>query len=388
MKKICVFIGSRANYASILETLHKIKINKKLKLQIVVGASALSEKFGNVSKIIKKDGFNLDGKIHSLIEGESHISMAKTIGITLNDSVTILSKLKPDICLVIGDRSEVLGFAIASVYLNIKLSHTMGGELSGTIDESARHAISKLAHIHFTASSSATRRLLSMGENKKNIYQTGCPRIDRVKNILKNKLILDKKIRKELKSGVGEKLIDINNDFILTSFHPVTTETNNYLNAEILLKTLIKINLPTIILWPNADGGSNIISKCYRKYREKKLTKNISFYKNFSFESYIYLMKKTKLIIGNSSSGIREASFIGTKCINIGSRQNDRDRGSNIIDIEKLHSVDELFKIIKKNLNKNNKKISKIYGDGNASKKIISVLIKEKTDLQKKWFEN
>ena len=95
MKKICVFIGSRANYASILETLHKIKINKKLKLQIVVGASALSEKFGNVSKIIKKDGFNLDGKIHSLIEGESHISMAKTIGITLNDSVTILSKSVP-----------------------------------------------------------------------------------------------------------------------------------------------------------------------------------------------------------------------------------------------------------------------------------------------------
>ena len=388
MKKICVFIGSRANYASILETLHKIKLNKKLKLQIVVGASALSEKFGNVSKIIKKDGFNLDGKIYSLIEGESHIAMAKTIGITLGDSVTILAKLKPDICLVVGDRSEVLGFSIACVYLNIKLSHTMGGELSGTIDESARHSISKLAHIHFTASSSATRRLLSMGENKKNIYQTGCPRIDRVKSILKNKLAIDKKIRNELKSGVGEKIININNDFILASFHPVTTEADNYLNAEILLKTLIKINIPTIILWPNADGGSNIISKCYRKYREKKLTKNISFYKNFSFEAYIYLMKKTKLIIGNSSSGIREASFIGTKCINIGSRQNDRDRGSNVIDIPRLYSVNELFKVIKKNLNKNNKKISKIYGDGNASKKIINVLIKEKTDLQKKWFEN
>ena len=222
-----------------------------MKLQIIVGASALSEKFGNVSKLIKRDGFKINSEIYSLIEGESHISMTKTIGITLVDAVNCLSNIRPDIALVIGDRSEVLGFAIACVYLNIKLAHTMGGEISGTIDESARHAITKLAHIHFTACSSATRRLLAMGENKKNIYQTGCPRIDRVKKLLKNKDKLYTNVIKEISSGVGKNSIKLYKDFILASFHPVTTENDNYKNAKILIETLSKIGMQTIILWPN-----------------------------------------------------------------------------------------------------------------------------------------
>ena len=312
MKKVCVFIGSRANYASIASTLYELKAHKNVKLQIIVGASALSEKFGNVSKLIKRDGFKINSEIYSLIEGESHISMTKTIGITLVDAVNCLSNIRPDIALVIGDRSEVLGFAIACVYLNIKLAHTMGGEISGTIDESARHAITKLAHIHFTACSSATRRLLAMGENKKNIYQTGCPRIDRVKKLLKNKDKLYTNVIKEISSGVGKNSIKLYKDFILASFHPVTTENDNYKNAKILIETLSKIGMQTIILWPNADGGSNEIAKCYRTFREKNICKNMSFYKNFSFESYIYLMHKSSLIIGNSSSGVREGSFIGT----------------------------------------------------------------------------
>lgn len=387
MKKVCVFIGSRANYASITSTLYELKAHKELNLQIIVGASALSEKFGNVSKLIKRDGFKINSKIYSLIEGESHISMTKTIGITLVDAVNSLSNLKPDIALVIGDRSEVLGFAIACVYLNIKLAHTMGGEVSGTIDESARHAITKLAHIHFTACSSATKRLLAMGEDKKNIHQTGCPRVDRVKQLLKNKTILYKKVRKEISSGVGKNFINLKKDFILTSFHPVTTENNNYKNAEILIKALSKIGMQTIILWPNSDGGSDEIAKCYRVFREKNICKNISFYKNFSFESYIYLMHNCSLIIGNSSSGVREASFIGTPCINLGSRQNDRDRGDNILDVPELISIDHLSKVIKNNLNKRKKK-SSIYGFGNASKKITKVILREKANIQKKWNDN
>ena len=313
--------------------------------------------------------------------------MTKTIGQTISESVNVLEKSNPDWVLVIGDRYEVLGFTISAAYMNFRIAHTMGGEISGTIDESARHAISKFAHLHFTACKSATERLISMGENKKNIIQTGCPRIDEVKKILSIKS-KPKFFDKEILKGVGIKKNIVQNKFVLLSFHPVTTESKNYHNLEVILKFLINLKIHVIVLWPNADAGSDKISKCYRHYRENKKLKNFSFYKNFSFQNYIYLMSKCLFLIGNSSSGVREGSFIGCRTINVGSRQNNRDIGSNLIQVDDPLTVKKLKNSFNKLIEKKNIIKEDIYGKGNSAKKIVSEILKNNTNIQKKWNKN
>tara|TARA_B100000989_G_scaffold298627_1_gene288820 strand:- start:1917 stop:3077 length:1161 start_codon:yes stop_codon:yes gene_type:complete len=386
LKKVLVFIGSRANYASSKSLLIELKKNKKINLIIVLAASALSEKFGNLEKIIKNDGFSIKYRVFSLFEGENHKAMTKTIGQTITDSVVVLEISNPDWVVVIGDRNEVLGFTICAAYMNFKIAHTMGGEVSGTIDESARHAISKLSHLHFTACSSATKRLKMMGENKKNIIQSGCPRIDEVKKILRSKK--PKIFDKEMINGVGKKFKIKKNKFILLSFHPVTTETLNYSNLEKILIYLAKLNINVVVLWPNSDAGSDQISKCYRSYREKKMLENFSFYKNLSFESYIYLMSKCLFLIGNSSSGVREGSFIGCKVINIGSRQNNRDIGDNLIHVKEPITKNKISNACNKILKKRSIKKKFIYGKGNASKIIVNKILNSNINQQKEWIEN
>ena len=189
MKKISVFIGSRANYSSIKSVLFAIKKSKKLDLKIILGASALVSKYGELEKIILKDGFRIDTKIMNLVEGENPLSMSKTIGIGIIELSTILNKIKPDFVITVGDRYETLATSISSVLSNFRLIHTMGGEITGTIDESIRHATSKLAHLHFVATKKARERVIKLGEDPRYVFNVGCPRIDLVKNILKKGII-------------------------------------------------------------------------------------------------------------------------------------------------------------------------------------------------------
>ena len=185
MKKILIFLGSRANYASIKSVLKHINLNKKLKLTIVIGASAVIPKYGNLEAILLKDGFKIDKKLFFLIEGESPLTMAKSTGLGLIELSVCMQELKPDLVLTVGDRFETMATTLASAYMNIPLAHTMGGEISGTIDESIRHAVTKFANIHFPASKESAKRIHKLGENKKNIFHVGCPRIDLVADVLK-----------------------------------------------------------------------------------------------------------------------------------------------------------------------------------------------------------
>lgn len=372
MKKILVFIGSRANYSSIKSVLIEIKKSKKLKLFIILGSSGVISKYGNLERIIRKDGFKISKKIFFLIEGETPLTMAKSTGLGLIEIASSLNEIKPDIALTIGDRFETMATTLASAYMNIGLAHTMGGEITGTIDESIRHATTKFAHLHFPASKDAYKRILKLGENPKNVHLVGCPRIDLIKKVLKKNKISE--MNKYLfKFGVGDKL-NLNEPFVIISQHPVTTE---YKSAEeqILntLKAVNKIKTQVIVLWPNPDAGSALISKGIRKWREKYNNKNnkIHFFKNLEPEEYIQLMSKTACLIGNSSSGIRDGAFIGTPVVNIGSRQSKRERAKNVIDSS--NKVNDIYSKIKKQFGKKFNR-SKMYGDGNAGKRIVKVL--------------
>ena len=382
MKKILIFLGSRANYASIKSALHHINLNKKLQLSIVLGASAVIPKYGNLEAILKKDGFKIDKKLFFLIEGESPLTMAKSTGLGLIELSMCMQELKPDIVLTVGDRFETMATTLASVYMNIPLAHTMGGEISGTIDESIRHAVTKFANIHFPASKESATRIYKLGESKKNIFHVGCPRIDLVVQVLKknNLAEINKRIFKE---GVGDYL-DLTKPFLIVSQHPVTTEyENTEKHFSNTLRAVQKVGMQTIFLWPNADAGSGKIALSIRKLREKKEEMKSHFFKNLAAEDYLKLMQKTSCLVGNSSSGIREGAFIGTPVVNIGSRQAGRERGKNVIDCS--NKVEDIYKSIITQLKKKKYKSSKIYGDGKSGQRISRILANlNKIKTQKK----
>lgn len=381
IKKICVFIGSRANYSSIKSVMMEIKKIKKLQLQIILGASAILNKYGELEKLIKKDGFKINKKIFFLIEGENPVTMSKSTGLGLIGISEAFDDLKPDLVITIGDRFETMATTLAAAYMNIPLAHTMGGEVTGTIDESIRHAVTKFSHLHFPASKNAAERIYKLGENKKSIFNFGCPRIDLIKQELKKNKI-DEINRNIFNEGVGRKL-DLKKPFLIVSQHPVTTEYgDSEKQITNTLKAVSRTNLQTIVLWPNADAGSDDIARGIRKWREKFNTDKMHFFKNLKTEYYIQLLNHTSCLIGNSSSGIRDGAYIGTPVVNIGSRQNSRERSNNVKDVG--YNENDIFNAIKFQLKKKYKS-STLYGSGDAAIKIVKKLTSIKSIiLQKK----
>ncbi len=368
-KKICVAINNRANYARIKSLLIEIKKNKNFELQILLGASAILSRFGKLDNILKKDGFNKFKKIYSIVEGENLTTMAKSTGLSIIEITTFFENYRPDGVIVVADRFENLSVAIAASYLNIPLIHIQGGEVTGSIDEKVRHAITKLSDIHFVSTKRSKDFVIKMGENKKSVFLTGCPSIDIAFSARSG---LPKNFFK-INKGVGN-VPKFNEKYIVVMQHPETTKFNKTHNQiRQTIEAIVKLkNIKVVWLWPNIDAGSDIISNQLRIIREKKLMTNISFFKNFTPEEYIKLIYNCECLVGNSSSGIREGSFLSIPVVNIGFRQKNRERGSNVIDV--AHNKNEIYKAIKKQMNKKKINQSFIYGNGFAYKKMIKIL--------------
>jgi len=379
-RKICVVIGSRANYSSIMSVMRAIDLNPNLELQVVACASAILDRYGSVVDLIEYDGFEVNARVFMLIEGETPTTMAKSTGLGLLELPTVFEKLHPDIVLTVGDRFETMATTLAAAYMNLGLAHTMGGEVSGTIDESIRHAVTKFAHIHFPACSEARDRIIKMGERSEDVYLVGCPRIDLVAKELKNNFdCLGSNLFLE---GVG-RTIDLNKPFLLLSQHPVTTEYGDGERQITETYNAIRdIGLPAIALWPNADAGSEDISRGMRKFRERFNDSNIHYFKNLPTKVYIDLMRRTACLIGNSSSAIREGSFIGTPSVNIGSRQEMRQRGSNVIDVD--HNSSAIADAISIQVHHGPFPSEPIYGDGKAGERIANILENCQIHIQKR----
>ena len=270
--------------------------------------------------------------------------MAKSTGLAIIEISSALKELKPDLVITVGDRYETIATAISSSYMNIPLAHTMGGEVSGTIDENVRHAVTKFSNIHFAATALAKKNIIKMGENKNYVFNVGCPRIDEVKNLINNsKFDLNKIINKY---GVGSD-INTNKPFITIMNHPVTTEYGTGENQiSKILKVVNNIDVQKIIFWPNPDAGSEDISRGIRKWREKYGDSKTRYIKNLEQKYFYNLLNKTLCLIGNSSSGVREGCYIGLNNICIGSRQSGREIGKNTIMIENDEKI--LFNVLKK----------------------------------------
>jgi UDP-hydrolysing UDP-N-acetyl-D-glucosamine 2-epimerase len=305
--------------------------------------------------------------------------MAKTTGLGILDLSQEFLRIKPDVVVTVADRFETLGTAIAASYMNITLAHTQGGEITGSIDESVRHACSKLAHIHFPATSEAKEVLLQMGEDENTIFLVGCPAID----LAKDTPFENVSTILERYSGVGFE-INPNEPFLLVSQHPVTTEHLN--SRDQINETLIaveKTGLQAIWLWPNIDSGSDAISKKLREHRETHPDSKIHFYRNFSAEDYVNLMRNTSCIIGNSSSGIRESSFLGVPSVVVGNRQQGRQHGRNVISVGNDSNL--ILSAIEEQLNHGKYEADYIFGSGDSGKQIVKVLKYIELNVQKKF---
>ncbi|WP_045221192.1 UDP-N-acetylglucosamine 2-epimerase [Desulfonatronum thioautotrophicum] len=380
MRKICVVIGSRANYSSIKSAMKAIQDHPGLELQLIAGASAILDRYGAVVDLIERDGFTPNARMFMLIEGETPATMAKSTGVGLMELPTLFEMLCPDIVLTVGDRFETMATTLAAAYMNLPIAHTMGGEVTGTIDESIRHAVTKFAHIHFPASADARDRIIHLGERPEAVHLVGCPRIDLVARTLEQ----DKAngLQEIFLEGVGTEL-DLSKPFVIVSQHPVTTEYGEgERQITATLEAVRSLAIPAIVLWPNPDAGSDDIARGIRKWREQGKAVNMRFFKNLPTDTYIRLMARTACLVGNSSSGIREGAFIGTPVVNIGSRQVMRERGANVMDVP--HDRDAIAEALCRQVKVGRYPSEPVYGDGTAGQKIAGVLAACSWNIQKR----
>jgi UDP-hydrolysing UDP-N-acetyl-D-glucosamine 2-epimerase len=381
VRKVCAVVGSRANYSSIKSAMRAIQDHPDLELQLIVGASAILDRYGAVVDLIEADGFTPAARLHMLVEGETPATMAKSTGLGLIELPTVFSSLDPDVVITVGDRFETMATTLAAAYMNIPIAHTMGGEVTGTIDESIRHAVTKFAHVHFPASEDAKARILKLGERPEHVHMVGCPRIDLVADILATdaKPAVDDRVFAE---GVGDD-IDLDRPFVLVSQHPVTTEYGS--GEEQITATLEAVagtGLQAIVLWPNADAGSDDISRGIRKWREQGRDEGMHFFKNLPVATYVKLMARAACLVGNSSSGVREGAYIGTPVVDIGTRQNGRERGANAV--SSTNDRDAIAEALAAQIAHGRYPMDATYGDGHAGQRIADVLAAtDHVDVQK-----
>jgi UDP-hydrolysing UDP-N-acetyl-D-glucosamine 2-epimerase len=379
VRAVCVVVGSRANYSSIKSAMRAIREHPELRLQLVVGASALLDRYGTVLDLIERDGFEPDERVFMLIEGETPSTMAKSTGLGLLELPTAFERLRPDVVVTVGDRFETMATALAASYMNIPLAHTMGGEVSGNIDESIRHAVTKFAHLHFPACSDAAERIIRMGEHPDTVHVVGCPRMDLVAEVLADG-------RDGLSDlfdvGVGGRF-SLDEPFLIVSQHPVTTEYGHGVGQITeTLRAVQELELPAIVLWPNADAGSEHVAAGIRRFREHNDDTKLHFFKNLPTGDYVKLMARTACLVGNSSSAIREGSFIGTPAVNIGPRQEGRQRGSNVLDVD--YDRGQVADAVRQQIEHGPYDREPIYGDGRAGERIAAVLAEREVSIHKR----
>ena len=370
-RKVCVVVNSRANYGRIKSFMQAACDHPGLELQLIVGASALLYRFGSVIDIIRKDGFKPDAIVHSIVEGETPITMAKSVGLGTIELASQFQALAPDVVLTVADRFETIASAIAASYMNIPVAHTQGGEVTGSIDENVRHAITKLSHIHFPATERARDFLIRMGEHPDTVHLTGCPSIDL---LVDADLSLPADIFHRYR-GVGAH-IDVSKPYIVVMQHAVTTEYGDgFAQINATLEAVDRVGrrgMQVVWLWPNADAGSDDVAKGLRVFRERRNPNYLALIRNFEVEDYARILNNAACIAGNTSSGLREGAFLGTPCVNIGSRQRNRERALNVIDVP--YDADAIYAGIAHQLSNGRYPQSLLFGDGHAGKRIAEIL--------------
>ncbi len=366
-RKVCVVLVDRANYGRMKPVMQAIREREGLQLQVLATGTMVLERFDQPVNVVRGDGFTIDGEIYIELEGSTPTTMAKSIGFGLVEFASEFHRLKPDVVVLIGDRYEALAAAIAAAYMNITLVHIQGGEVSGSIDESARHAISKFAHFHFPSTARSAEYLVRMGERPDTILGTGCPSSDIAGS-------LDLQLTSEIVNARGAGVeIDVARPFLLVVFHPTTTEFGGeQRQMQVLMSALDSIGMQTLLLWPNIDAGSDHISKVIRVFRTQERPKPpwLRTMTNLTPENYLRVLAATACAVGNSSSFVRDAGYFGTPIVLVGNRQNGRETDEHVIRVGV--EMDTIVSTIQKQLAHGRYRPSTLYGDGQVAQRIAA----------------
>jgi UDP-hydrolysing UDP-N-acetyl-D-glucosamine 2-epimerase len=352
-------------------------------LQLVVAASALLDRTGRVVETIKRDGFEIDAEVSSLVEGDDSANMVKTTALTMLDLTSVFSRLQPSVVLTIADRYETIATSIAASYMRIPLAHLQGGEISGNIDERVRHANTKLADLHFVATRHSYARVLAMGEDPRTIHLTGCPSVDLANGLTPESRLGFDPFAKY--GGVGD-LDDLGDGYLVVLQHPVTNESQ-MARAHVTetLEAVVSVNLPTLWFWPNVDSGADQTSKAIRSFRERSRNSNLRFFKSMEPFEFLQLINGAAVLIGNSSVGVREAGYLGVPVVNIGSRQRGRERAANVLDCG--YGRQEIARAIQTQIEHGRFEPDHLYGDGTAGSKIAELLATAELSSDKQFFD-
>lgn len=366
-RKVCVVLVDRANYGRLKPVMQAIRERPALDLQVLAAGTMVLERFDQPVRIVRADGFQIHGEIYIELEGSTPATMAKSVGFGVIEFANEFHRLKPDIVLLIGDRYEALAATIAAAYMNIPIVHLQGGEVSGSIDESARHAITKFAQFHFPSTHRAADYLIRMGERTDTILGTGCPSSDIARAI-------PRQLTPEIVNARGSGAeIDVTKPFLLVIFHPTTTEYGGEnRQIQVLLSALDALRMPTLLLWPNIDAGSDHISKMIRVHRNQSPTRWLRTLTNLTPEDYLRVLCNTACAIGNSSSFVRDASYFGTPVVLVGNRQNGRETDVHVTRVPV--EMDQIVEAARAQLNHGRYPASTLYGDGEVSQRIAESL--------------
>lgn len=373
-------VTARPSYSRIKTALMALRDRPDVELQLVVAASALLDRYGSAVDIVRQDGFTPESLVYTVLEGESPVSMAKTAGLGIIELSTALNNLGPDVVVTVADRFETMSTAIAASYMNIPLAHVQGGEVTGSIDEKVRHAITKLADLHLVATEGAAARVRALGEEPASVYVTGCPSIDLARDVLKDpELDFDPT---ERYGGVGG-VIDPGSGYLVVMQHPVTTEYEASRAQTIeTLEAVSASGRPVLWFWPNVDAGADGTSNAIRSFRETRRPTGFHFFKNMAPADFLRVLVNSSALVGNSSVGIRECSYLGVPVVNIGSRQRGRERGANVVDVG--YARDEIAAAIAERVARGRLDSDHLYGDGFAGERIAEVLATAPLTIEKR----
>lgn len=369
MRRICVVITARPSYSRIRTALEAIAAHPDLELQLVVAASALLDRYGSVVDRIEADGFTVAERVVMVVDGEDPVAMAKTTGLGIIELAGVFDRLAPDAVVTIADRYETLATATAAAYLGIPLVHVQGGEVTGSIDERVRHAVTKLADVHLPSTERARERIVRMGEDPERIVVTGCPSIDLALRVRDGEVPSFDPYERYV--GVGGHP-DLSGGYLVVMQHPVTDEHARARDqVRATLEAVEATGMPALWFWPNVDAGSDGISRGIREFRELGRAGRLHFFKNMAPLDFLRVALDSRAIVGNSSVALRECSSLGVPAVNIGTRQRGRERGRNVIDVD--HDRTAIEQAIRRAIELP-REGEALYGDGRAGARIADAL--------------